>query len=357
MKTKNLQQALLCLLIGMATSFQSYGDGVLTTWSNCNRDNGNKGNNYCAAAYAWAFALYGQDIRRACNQQTSLASIQRGNWCAYQEAECGPIRYHLYGYVKKRICGRGMPSMMPYLMQQLDDSTYTDTSGREESQIDYDGVSFNQLNNTITLSNIHGFMSCSMADFKSEFKIVIWKPRHENDTVPNDSNTKWTASASLVNGQLQLFNLNAADFLLSTSGATSTVTVNNFSKSIAFPAELNVGGLAVSVISDGRDYYAAPMNKVVTATEKAIDAKDISMKVYPNPAVDQLFVSFSQKENTDIQIYILDMSGRLVKQIPVSSNGSGVYNFSVDLAHLSKGVYTISILSGKRLYMKQFVKD
>lgn len=64
--------------------------------------------------------------------------------------------------------------------------------------------------------------------------------------------------------------------------------------------------------------------------------------VYPNPADNQLNISFIAKENSDLEIRLTDISGRVILQEEYSAT-SGANVHQINLNSISRGVYFLSI--------------
>lgn len=78
---------------------------------------------------------------------------------------------------------------------------------------------------------------------------------------------------------------------------------------------------------------------------------DKGLLVYPNPASDEVFISFLNYKNTSTVIMSLfDETGRLVIQLPVQSA-----NTSISTNTLQSGVYHLTILSEKQTYTNKVV--
>ena len=69
------------------------------------------------------------------------------------------------------------------------------------------------------------------------------------------------------------------------------------------------------------------------------------MKIYPNPADNQLNISFIAKENADLEISLSDISGRTIMQ-DVYSASQGVNVVKLDIDNISRGVYLLNITEG-----------
>jgi len=66
------------------------------------------------------------------------------------------------------------------------------------------------------------------------------------------------------------------------------------------------------------------------------------VKVFPNPAVQQLNISFNALHNIDLNVYLADVSGRIILQKNYLSH-QGENSFTFDLANVSKGIYFLNI--------------
>ena len=66
------------------------------------------------------------------------------------------------------------------------------------------------------------------------------------------------------------------------------------------------------------------------------------VKVFPNPASQQVNISFNALENIDLEIQLADVSGRIVKHVNYAAR-QGENSFSFDLDNVSKGMYFLNI--------------
>ncbi|MBO4739011.1 MAG: choice-of-anchor J domain-containing protein, partial [Bacteroidales bacterium] len=99
---------------------------------------------------------------------------------------------------------------------------------------------------------------------------------------------------------------------------------------------------------NGHIWYIDDVNvteKNTTAIEDA-EATNAQVSVYPNPAKNMLYVNGLTETNVKaVEIY--DMTGRKVKQQPVTEN------MSIDIADLAKGVYVLSAGYQKIKFVKE----
>jgi len=91
-------------------------------------------------------------------------------------------------------------------------------------------------------------------------------------------------------------------------------------------------------------------------TELLKNTKYTDIALYPNPAVDQ--VSFSiefPKANKSTVARVLDVSGRAVKSKAYGA-GSGTQKYTMDVASLPAGIYSLQIICDNVIYHGKFVK-
>lgn len=80
-------------------------------------------------------------------------------------------------------------------------------------------------------------------------------------------------------------------------------------------------------------------------------SRNSELKIYPNPAMDELNVEFYSLQETKIQIQIADMNGRLVKQIQAQVSKE-VNKISLSISDLKAGMYTLRIHNLSKTFQK-----
>lgn len=102
-----------------------------------------------------------------------------------------------------------------------------------------------------------------------------------------------------------------------------------------------------SKIVNGKDFSP----KDLSSNEVSL-LPEISM--YPNPASENLNISFNSKESNDYEVVVYDMVGRQISSKKYPSL-SGTQNISYPLSGLSNGNYLVSISTGKASYSKMII--
>lgn len=90
-------------------------------------------------------------------------------------------------------------------------------------------------------------------------------------------------------------------------------------------------------------------NAPALSTENTL-SEIVEFSIYPNPVSDRLNVQLNSIDS-EIQVKIFDIQGRMVKQFILNSTES-----EVDVTDLAKGVYIISVNFGEKLHSKRFIK-
>jgi len=99
----------------------------------------------------------------------------------------------------------------------------------------------------------------------------------------------------------------------------------------------------------GIELISTPKSLVQSVTTKANDiTNNISLRVYPNPADDKIWVNCRFTDDSDVQLLIYNLSGTLVFQQKLE-NTEGSVNQQVNLpSEIAKGNYVVSIVGNKQ---------
>ncbi len=80
----------------------------------------------------------------------------------------------------------------------------------------------------------------------------------------------------------------------------------------------------------------------------------VSVEVYPNPVADQATVSLKLAKQTDVQLRLTDVTGKVVYEANLG-NMSGEHNLPLRLQHLNTGTYMLSVNAGNGIISKPVV--
>jgi uncharacterized delta-60 repeat protein len=112
------------------------------------------------------------------------------------------------------------------------------------------------------------------------------------------------------------------------------------------------------------NHNSARSNKSTAAAPGGDDDEDISvieknsgissLRVYPNPVKNNLYISARIEQNLNSQIYLMDMHGRIFFHQEIKSE-SGVISTSYDTTTLAPGVYFVRLVTDKGVLNRKVV--
>jgi hypothetical protein len=76
--------------------------------------------------------------------------------------------------------------------------------------------------------------------------------------------------------------------------------------------------------------------------------------VFPNPAQDQIMVSFTLNQNEPVKFSIYQMDGKLVNTpLEEKMHYMGMHRNTFDVSHLSNGIYILQMEAGSEKYQQR----
>jgi len=157
-----------------------------------------------------------------------------------------------------------------------------------------------------------------------------------------------------------------ADYVLEIRDETGTTLVATYQAPLG---SLDLGGMSVSVLASG---FLTPQNNTdgpsfdllavladgtsLLLTPSGVNESPVDLetfKVYPNPAVESLNVSFNLKETSDVAIEFIDITGRTLKTMNLGSRSANDYNEKIDVAQLPMGLYMLNVKTSNSVVSKK----
>jgi hypothetical protein len=135
------------------------------------------------------------------------------------------------------------------------------------------------------------------------------------------------------------------------SGSSETISANNN----AYIVQQSIGQASAIGTFNNIDYilrqgFIQP-NVLSTIIDKSISL-DLKTIIYPNPFVESISISFTEKVSDNIEVYVFDVVGRMV----FSKSYSAEQNLTVPLNNLSVSSYIIKVLANKKQFVKSIIK-
>jgi ribosomal protein L2 len=102
------------------------------------------------------------------------------------------------------------------------------------------------------------------------------------------------------------------------------------------------------VDTDGQYDYSNV--ETVTLVSEVID-----IQIIPNPVRDICQLQFNASNEYEIQVYLTNVLGEVV-EIRQLNTQKGSNNLEMDIAHLPKGIYILTIEAGEQRWVEKLVK-
>jgi photosystem II stability/assembly factor-like uncharacterized protein len=81
-----------------------------------------------------------------------------------------------------------------------------------------------------------------------------------------------------------------------------------------------------------------------------------TLKIYPNPATNQITIEFDLAETKNIFIEIKNVLGQTVQTIS-NSFSQGTNKIEIDVSNFSEGIYFVQLQSGNKIVYQKFIKE
>ncbi len=167
---------------------------------------------------------------------------------------------------------------------------------------------------------------------------------------------EWTTASEVNNSHFNVQrSANAVDF--ETLGKVNSKAANGLSGTeidYSFVDENPIVGnnfyRLQQVDIDGNKTFSKVINIVWTDQNNAV-------RIYPNPTKGDLNIEFTTQESGNVELKIIDMSGRVVKSI-LSKSQEGENQFQISMSELANGIYHIQLLeNGQTIYNGKVRKE
>ncbi|MBL7799709.1 MAG: T9SS type A sorting domain-containing protein [Chitinophagales bacterium] len=110
-------------------------------------------------------------------------------------------------------------------------------------------------------------------------------------------------------------------------------------------------------IPNGPLSFMSPLQDTVVSTSTSINdpsLADMQFRMFPNPASSEIVMAFDVKETSNVAIDILDMNGRVVKNVVNSTFGNKTVALTEDIRDLQNGLYIARVVSETKTSLYKF---
>ena len=100
------------------------------------------------------------------------------------------------------------------------------------------------------------------------------------------------------------------------------------------------------------DYIVFPVNSFCTGVAP-VETSDFSFQIFPNPASGSVIVRFNDRLPSDGMLTVLGADGRQIQQVGLHPY---ISEQSIQIGHLTRGIYFIVIETGQQNYVRKVIK-
>lgn len=170
--------------------------------------------------------------------------------------------------------------------------------------------------------------------------------------VSSNCGQTWSLRWSKTGADLATVANKSTNWVPASSSEWRSITLNNLA---AWSSSSNVRFRFEFISNGGNNIYLDDINIVGPYVGiESFAEESLSIVAYPNPAVDQITVSFEVPVLTLTSFEIMDMTGRVIKKSPLISFAPGEVNYMITLPEgISNGMYFLNINLGNSRYTKK----
>lgn len=100
--------------------------------------------------------------------------------------------------------------------------------------------------------------------------------------------------------------------------------------------------------------YVEDPNSTASMDEENLGA---GISVYPNPSNDQITIDYNLSENTDVQLEIIDATGRKIATHEMKNQAVGKQSLTISVSHLANGIYFCTLNVGEEQLTRKIIKN
>ncbi len=161
--------------------------------------------------------------------------------------------------------------------------------------------------------------------------------------------TSWTTRVSLTGTQLETAPIQSSPFIPQESDWKE--------ESINIPSQFLTEGFRFRfgfTSAGGNRLYIDDINVDINASVENVDALS-DLKLFPNPASDQLFIAMNSTKAMEMRMDITDLAGRIIRSASRITLPTGTSTQTIDLKGTLAGMYLLRLASADGVIIRPFV--
>jgi len=120
-------------------------------------------------------------------------------------------------------------------------------------------------------------------------------------------------------------------------------------------------GFSYFYAADDDAWYLQPQTPIVRLNfENTIGLDELSnvsaLNVYPNPASEEVNVSFNVTDASNVTVEVMDMTGKVMETVVDAADFTGMQNSVINTSNYAAGLYVVNIRTNEGSIQRKFVK-
>lgn len=169
----------------------------------------------------------------------------------------------------------------------------------------------------------------------------------ENGIYTSDNMSTWTKDNALADVPVMEIKQQLQSHEITTQYVYIIGEQNDTTDIVVYPGVENEG--VIYAATYGRGLYRCSNYKVSgneISVNEIVPVKELEMSIYPNPIVDNAYISFNLEETANVSYQIYDLSGRLVSSAVLGSYGQGEHKVQFNVNNFANGTYLVRVQAG-----------
>ena len=168
----------------------------------------------------------------------------------------------------------------------------------------------------------------------------------------NGPSLRWASFLPVSDGMIYIISTSVGVFATDTLTGTNTTWVNQaentIGKSVCDMTTVRIGDGLVAIATHSQGIFSTHLtsvNDIVTVHEYP-NSISLGIIIYPNPASDQINISYNIPTDLNTKLYLLDERGRTIRTLSTGRKSKGIYEESINVSDLAIGIYYVSLRAG-----------
>ncbi len=178
--------------------------------------------------------------------------------------------------------------------------------------------------------------------------------RHVYVIKSTDNGATWSEPLDMISAEFveDLYEFNEAVFpalpTRNMDGAVNLMYMRDFKPGLAVRGDMDD-------LTFNEFIYAEINDDLISNTEDMVEANEIGFKVFPNPASQEATLQIELLENTNVNVSVIDISGKVIRNVNYANLPFGVHQKKLNTSDFQNGTYFIQVRTDNVITMQKLM--